>query len=60
LQVFGHSSRFVHFNCTIGREVFGPGTASPVLAVALILLVIAVIVNHFSSNQDRHYLLTWS
>jgi hypothetical protein len=27
LQVFCRTSRFVHLNCTIGREVFGPGPA---------------------------------
>ena len=32
---------------------------TPVLVGALILLVVAVIVNNFSSNEDRHYPLTW-
>jgi len=26
---------------------------------ALILLAVAIIVNNFSSNEDRHYPLTW-
>ena len=32
---------------------------TPVLTGSLILLLVAVVVNNLSANEDRHYPLTW-